>query len=80
MIRLRIGKWRGSGRVPTGNSVTRAAVSAMRCNPPISALYQRLRQAGKPAKVALTACMRKLLVILNAIVRSGRPWDPAMHG
>jgi transposase len=43
----------------------------------IRTFYERLRSAGKPAKVALTACMRKLLVILNAIARSGTPWRPA---
>jgi len=54
-----------------------AAVSATRCNPIISAMYKRLIAAGKPAKVALTACMRKLLVILNAIARDQRPWHHA---
>ena len=53
-----------------------AAVVASRHNPVIRAFYQRLRAAGKPAKVALTACMRKLLVILNAMARSGTPWSP----
>ena len=48
-----------------------------RRNPVIRVFYERLRAAGKPAKVALTACMRKLLVILNAIARSGTPWRPA---
>jgi transposase len=43
----------------------------------IQRFYERLRTAGKPAKVALTACMRKLLTILNAIARDGRPWQPA---
>ena len=46
-----------------------AAVTAARCNPTIAAMFQRLRNSGKPAKVALTACMRKLLTILNAIAR-----------
>lgn len=46
-----------------------AAVAATRCNPAIRAFYQRLRTNGKPAKLALTACMRKLAVILNAKVR-----------
>ena len=44
-----------------------AAVSAMRCNPVIRVFYQRLRGQGKPTKVALTACMRKLLVIMNSM-------------
>ncbi len=53
-----------------------ATVSASRCNPVIKAFYARLRAAGKPAKVALTACMRKLLTILNAILRTKTPWQP----
>jgi transposase len=52
-----------------------AAVAAARgSNPVIAGFYQRLRQAGKPAKLALTACMRKLVVTLNAMLRDGRPW------
>lgn len=54
-----------------------ATLAASRSNPVIAALYQRLRGAGKPPKVALTACMRKLLVTLNAMVRDGRPWQSA---
>ena len=53
-----------------------ATVSATRFNPAIKTFYQRLRQAGKPAKVALTASMRKLLSILNAIARNRQPWHP----
>jgi len=56
-----------------------AALSACRRNPVIRAFYQRLRAAGKPAKVALTACMRKLLTILNAMVRDNTAWNPALH-
>ncbi len=56
-----------------------AALSAIRCNPVIHAFYARLRAAGKPTKVALTACMRKLLSILNAIVRDRSVWDPSLH-
>lgn len=51
------------------------AVVAMQRNPVIAAFYQRLRQAGKPFKVAITACMRKLLTILNAILKTGQPWQ-----
>jgi len=43
-------------------------------NPVIQALYERLRAKGKVAKVALVACMRKLLVILNAMLRDGTSW------
>lgn len=53
-----------------------AALVATRHNPVIKTFYQRLLAAGKPKKVALTACMRKLLIILNAILRTGQPWNP----
>jgi transposase len=52
-----------------------AAFSARRFNPKIRAFADRLERAGKPFKVVLTACMRKLLTILNAIVRQGAPWQ-----
>ena len=52
-------------------------LTAIRRNPALRALYQRLIGRGRPAKVAITACMRKLLVILNAILRDHRPWQPA---
>ena len=44
----------------------------------IREFYQRLLEAGKPKKVALTACMRKLLIILNSMVRSGERWNPSI--
>jgi transposase len=50
---------------------------ASRHNPTIRAFYERLRSAGKPAKTAITACMRKLLVILNAMVRDNARWQLA---
>ena len=50
------------------------ALVGTRYNPVIKAFYERLRAAGKPAKVALTACMRKLLTILNAMMRDGASW------
>jgi transposase len=53
-----------------------AALVATRCNPILRAFYARLLAAGKPKKVALTACMRKLLVTLNAMLRDGTPWHP----
>jgi transposase len=64
------------GRAPVRAVLYMAALVASKCNPVIRAFYQRLRAAGKPAKVALTACMRKLLIILNAIARSEAPWQP----
>jgi transposase len=51
-------------------------LSASQHNPVIRAFYERLLEAGKPEKVALTACMRKLLVILNAMLKNGTMWDP----
>jgi transposase len=51
-----------------------ASLSAIRFNPVIASFYQRLVEAGKPFKVAITACMRKLLTILNVMVRQGTPW------
>jgi transposase len=55
-----------------------AAVTAARCNPIIRACYRRLRAAGKPAKVALTACMRRLIIILNAMTKTQQPWRPCV--
>ena len=52
-----------------------AALVAARRNPRIGAFYQHLLAAGKPKKLALTACMHKLLTILNAMVRTGQPWQ-----
>jgi transposase len=73
------GSFRGRRMVAGGRSSVRkvlfmATLTAIRFNPPVRALYQRLTQAGRPAKLALTACMRKLLVTLNAMVRDGRRW------
>jgi transposase len=63
------------GRAPVRAALYMAVISALRCNPTIRVLYTRLREAGKPAKVALVACMRKLLTIANAILRDGIPWS-----
>ena len=56
-----------------------AALSAMRSNPVISAFHQRLIDAGKPKKVAMVACMRKLLTILNAMLRDQTRWEASKH-
>ena len=56
-----------------------ATLAATRFNPAIREFYQRLLAAGKVKKVALVACLRKLLTILNAIVKSGTPWNEKMH-
>ena len=52
------------------------ALVATRFNPILRTFYGRLLDAGKPKKVALTACARKLLTILNSMVRTGVHWDP----
>lgn len=64
------------GRADIRHVLYMAALVAARRNPVIRAFYQRLRAAGKPAKVALVACMRKLLTILNTILKTKRPWQP----
>jgi transposase len=74
------GKMRGKrmiagGRTDVRNALYMAAVSASKHNSTIKAFYERLRQAGKPAKVALTACMRRMLVILNAMIKAKRPFE-----
>ena len=62
------------GRVSVRNTLYMATLSAVRHNPALRAFYEHLLQLGKPKKVALVACMRKLLVILNAIVRDRQPF------
>jgi transposase len=62
------------GRAPVRAVLSMGALVAAKYNPVIRAVYQRLRAAGKPAKVALTACLRKLITMLNAMVRNGTPW------
>jgi len=64
--------WGGRARVRT--ALYMAALVGSRHNPVLRAFYTRLRDAGKPAKVALVACMHKLLIMLNAMMRDGRPW------
>lgn len=66
--------WGGRSRIRA--SLYMAALVASRHNPVISAFYQRLLAAGKAKKVALTACMRKLLVILNAMLKNHSSWQP----
>ncbi len=65
------------GRADVRRVLYLATLSATRFNPVIAAFYQRLLAAGKPKKVALTACMRKLLTLLTAMLRDGRSWRPA---
>ncbi len=74
------GAWRGKRRIWGGRKEVRCALYmatlvATRYNPVIRDFYQRLCHAGKPKKVALTACMRKLLTILNAMLKNRTPWQ-----
>lgn len=62
------------GRAKVRSILYMASLSAVRSNPTIRAFHDRLLQAGKPEKVALTACMHKLLTILNAMARTNSPW------
>ncbi len=64
------------GRASVRAVLYMATLVASRCNPVIRACYERLRAAGKAKKVALVACMRKLLTILNAMLKHLRPWCP----
>ena len=72
----------GGGRAPVPTVLYMATLAAVRHNPLLKAFYQRLRAAGKLEKVALTACMRKLLTILNAMLKHHTPWQArcASHG
>lgn len=77
------GKFQGrrsiwGGRTAVRNVLYMAAVCATRCNPVIHTYYRRLRDAGKPFKVAIVAAMRKLLVILNTMLKDNQPWQPRL--
>lgn len=63
------------GRVQVRSALYMAALTATRCNPVIRKFYQRLLVGGKPFKVAITACMRKLLVIINTMIRNNTTWQ-----
>ena len=76
------GRWRGKreiggGRGPVRAVLYMATLSAVRTNPALRSVHQRLLRAGKLPKVALVASMHKLLTILNAMARDGRRWQPA---
>jgi len=64
------------GRAEVRTVLYMAALSAVRCNAAIKAFADRLRQTGKPPKVVIVACMRKLLTIMNAMVKSNSRWNP----
>ena len=67
------------GRADVRSALYMATLSAVRYNPVIAAFYTRLLKAGKAKKVALIACMRKLLTILNAMVRDRSAWNEQLH-
>ena len=76
------GTWKGRSSIRGGRRAPRrmlymAAVSAITHNPDLARKYRELRERGKPPKVALTAVMRKLLVLANALLRQDREWTPA---
>jgi transposase len=76
------GKWKGKSMIGGGRPAVRsalymAALSAIRCNPVMREFYQRLLARGKPKMVALIAVARKVLTVLNAMIRDNRPWLPA---
>ena len=75
------GEYKGERHIKGGRREIRdllymATLAATRCNPVVKVYYQRLRANGKKAKVALVACMRKLIVILNTMLARGQMWNP----
>lgn len=77
---VKIGKkiiW--GGRAHVRSVLYMAAVSAIKSNPVIRTFYRRLIAAGKKPKIALTACMHKILIILNSMLRTHTRWNPTLH-
>jgi len=77
------GKHKGKRKIRGGRSKIRTVLfvsmmSAIQCHPKLRPMYQRLVAAGKPKKVAIVACMRKQLIILNTMVKNGTMWDENM--
>lgn len=77
------GKFKGQRKIWGGRAHIRqalymAALTATRCNPVICALYERLTERGKPHKVAMVACMRKMVTILNTMAKSNVHWSPPL--
>lgn len=78
------GQWVGKAYIKGGRRLLRhalymPALIATRFNPDLKAKYDQLREAGKPAKVAIVAVMRKLVELANALVKAGRKWEPRRH-
>lgn len=74
------GRYKGKRYIQGGRGIIRkalymAAISSLRWNKPLANFYQRLRSRGKPAKVAITAVMRKLLLVLNSLMKRQSPWQ-----
>lgn len=77
------GKYKGKRKIRAGRHKIRTVLfvsmlSAIQCHPTIKPMYQRLVAAGKPKKVAIVACMRKQLIILNTMVKNGTYWNENM--
>jgi transposase len=77
------GQWRGKrfirgGRAELRHALYMPALVAMRFNADLKAVYDRLTEAGKPAKVAIVAVMRKMLILANALLRKGAAWTPKL--
>ncbi len=77
------GTFKGKRKIRGGRHQIRTAMymammSAIQCNPVFKATYEKLVDAGKPKKVAIIACVRKMIVILNTMMRDGVYWDPKM--
>ncbi|WP_027481244.1 IS110 family transposase [Deinococcus pimensis] len=71
----KISRWRiHGGRGKVRHVLFMATMTAVRCNPVLHDAYVRLKGRGKPQRVAMVACMRRLLVMLNAMARDGKPW------
>jgi len=79
------GKYRGKkrriqgGRFDVRKTLYMAAISAIRHNASIKEFAQRLKAAGKPSKVVIVACMRKLLTIMNVVIKTNTPWNPELR-
>jgi len=67
----------GGGRAPIRTMLYMAMLSAIQCNAVMKRFYEKLVAQGKHKKVALTACMRKMMTILNAMIRDGKAWQEA---
>lgn len=75
------GKWQGKeriqgGRKPLRDALYMPAIVAMRHNPDLARKYRQMTDAGKPHKLAITALMRKLIILANTLIKQNRPWTP----